>query len=469
MLSRPATGITRISVTDGLAPIGEILLQLVITSGAALKWLRYHFCHSGGAVRRGQHIAVILVAVFMAGCGTIAPAPSRDVHWVASWGTANFAVDPNNILPEEKWRDATLRQLVHVSLPGSRLRIRISNAYGSAPLMLDAVTIARAIGPGKADVDAATMHRLTFSGHESIMIPANGEYYSDPVTLAHGAGADLAISIHYSEAPSRQTGHPGSRTTSFLARGNRVADATWAEAEKVVRWYQIADVEVEAPASIAAVSTIGDSITDGHGATTDFNDRWPDALAERMRAADIEMGVVNTGIGGNRLLREGLGPNVVSRVDRDVIARSGVTHVIVLIGTNDLGILHRNKEDTPEARKRLVADLISGYRQIAERAHAHGMCVIGGTIVPMIDSDYYHPSAETNSDREEVNRWIRTSGVFDAVADFDAAIKDPQHPEQMLPRYDIGDHLHPSPAGFRAMAEAVPLEALRRCPATGAR
>ncbi|HEX4779706.1 MAG TPA: GDSL-type esterase/lipase family protein, partial [Usitatibacter sp.] len=299
----------------------------------------------------------MLLAIFAAGCASIAPPASRDTHWVASWGTANFAVDPNNLLPEDEWRDATLRQLVHVSLPGSRVRLRISNAYGTAPLTLDAVTLARAIAPGGADVDPATMRRLTFSGHESIMIPANGEYYSDPVTLDHPAGADLAISIHYKDPPARQTGHPGSRTNSFLARGNRVSEASWSASQKVVRWYQVADLEVQAPMAVAAVSTIGDSITDGHGATTDANDRWPDALAARMRTAGIEMGVVNTGIGGNRLLREGLGPNVVSRFDRDVIARSGVTHVIVLIGTNDLGILHRNKEDTAAARKQLVADL----------------------------------------------------------------------------------------------------------------
>jgi lysophospholipase L1-like esterase len=354
--------------------------------------------------------------------------------------------------------------VVHVSLAGSHVRIRLSNAYGTAPLTLDAVTLARAIGPGKADVDAATVRRLTFSGHESITIPAAGEYYSDPVELAHASGADLAISIHYTEPPARQTGHPGSRATSFIARGNRVSDASWSDAEKVVRWYQIADVEVQAPVGVAAVSTIGDSITDGHGATTDANDRWPDALAERIRTAGITMGIVNTGIGGNRLLRDGLGPNVVSRFDRDVIARSGVTHVIVLIGVNDLGIQHRNKEDTPEARARLVADLESGYRQVVQRAHAKGVCVIGGTIVPYTDSDYYHPAARNEADRLAVNEWIRTSGVFDAIADFDRALRDPEHPAQMLPRYDIGDHLHPSPAGFRAMADAVPLDALRSCP-----
>jgi lysophospholipase L1-like esterase len=415
-------------------------------------------------VRRGQHVWSIFAVAFIAGCTALAPPAGGERHWVASWGTANFSPDPGNVLPEAKWHDATLRQLVHVSLGGSRVRIRLSNLYGSAPLAIDSVTLARAAAPGGPDIDASTLRHLTFSGRESTWIPAAGEFYSDPVTLEHAAGTDLAISIHYSDAPARQTGHPGSRTTSFIARGNRSSDASWSDSEKVVRWYQIADVEVEAPARVAAVSTIGDSITDGHGATTDRNDRWPDALAARMRAADLEMGVVNTGIGGNRLLRDGLGPNVISRVDRDVLARSGVTHMIVLIGVNDLGIQHRNQQDTAEARAQLVADLESGYRQLVERAHAKGICAIGGTITPYTGSDYYRPGAQNDADRVAVNQWIRTSGVFDAIADFDAAIRDPDHPERMLPRYDIGDGLHPSPAGFRAMAEAVPLDALRRCP-----
>jgi lysophospholipase L1-like esterase len=372
--------------------------------------------------------------------------------------------DGNNLLPAEKFGDATLRQLVHVSLGGSRLRVRLSNVYGTMPLAIDAVTVALARATGSPDVDPASVRRLTFSGHESFWIPAAGEYSSDPVDFVHDSGADLALSIHYQEAPARQTGHPGSRTTSFIVRGNHALDATWQDAERVVRWYQVADVEVEAPAGVAAVSTIGDSITDGHGATTDANDRWPDALAERLRAAGITMGVLNTGIGGNRLLRDGLGPNVVSRFDRDVIARSGVTHAIVLIGVNDLGIQHRNKMDTPEARAELVRDLESGYRQIVARAHAHGICVIGGTITPYTGSDYYLPGADNERDRLEVNRWIRTSGVFDAIADFDVAIRDAGHPERMRPADDIGDHLHPSPQGFRDMAAAVPLEALRPCP-----
>ncbi len=411
---------------------------------------------------RGQ--LVLAVALLVGGVAAPdASAAGEAVHWVTSWGTANMAPDPSNVMPEERWPDASLRQLVHVSLGGTRIRVRISNLYGNAPLTIDAATVAQAVATGRADLVPGSVRKLTFSGHDTVMIPAHGEYYSDPVSLPHSRGADLAITLHYPEAPKGQTAHPGSRTTSFLAKGNHVADETWTDMEKFARWFQIADIEVEAPLKVGAVSTIGDSITDGHGATTDRNDRWPDQLMDRLAKSGITMGVVNTGIGGNRLLREGLGPNVVSRFDRDVLARAGVTHVIVMIGVNDMGILHRNKEESPAARAQLVQDLESGYRQIVERAHAHGICVIGGTINPYTDSDYYHPAAENEADRQALNTWIRSSGVFDAVADFDAVMKNPAKPAEMLPELDIGDHLHPSPAGFHAMADAVPLAALKSC------
>ena len=405
-----------------------------------------------------------IAAFALAGCAGIPGAPARQAHWVASWGTANMVPDDGNLLPAESYRDASLRELVHVSLGGDRIRVRLSNVWGTQPLTIEAATVALSTGTGQAGIVASTLRKLTFSGRESIMIPARAEYYSDPVELTHSPGADLALSIHYGEPPATQTGHPGSRTTSFLVKGNRVAETAWPDAQKIVRWYQIADVEVQAPSSVHAVSAIGDSITDGHGATTDGNDRWSDALARRLQREGLAMGVVNTGIGGNRLLRDGLGPNVASRFDRDVVARAGVTHAIVLISVNDMGILHRNQMDTPQARAQLVADLESGFRQIVERAHAHGICMIGGTVVPYSNSNYYHPGPENENDRLALNEWIRTSGVFDAIADFDAALRDPQHPERMLAGDDMGDGLHPSPAGFRAMAEAVPLEALRRCP-----
>lgn len=419
-------------------------------------------------VRAAILVASSLVAVLLAACATT-PGQSSPAatHWVASWGTANFFPDPNNQLAEDAWRDTSLRQIVRVSLPGKRMRVRLSNVYGTAPLWIESATIAKAVRAGISDVDASALRKLTFEGREGVLIPANSEYYSDAFALEHDAKTDFALSIYFKDPPARQTGHPGSRTTTFSVRGNRVGETTWPDATKFVRWYQIADIEVEAPASVGVVVAIGDSITDGHGATTDHNDRWTDALVNRLiREGAPPIGVVNAGIGGGRLLREGLGPNVVSRFDRDVIARSGVTHAIVLIGVNDLGIQHRNKEDTPEARARLVEELKAGYRQIAERAHAHKVCIIGGTIVPYVGSTYYNPNELNDADRRQLNEWIRTSGVFDAIADFDAAVRDPQKPESMRKEHDIGDGLHPSPAGFRAMAEAVPLDALRACPSS---
>jgi len=406
--------------------------------------------------------AVLTVAT---GAWSESPESKPGMHWVASWGTAVYLPEIQNLLPAEQWRESTLRQIVHVSIGGSRLRVRLSNAAGTTPLFIEAASIAKAEAAGKAGIDGPSARALTFSGKDSVMIPAGAEYYSDPVALEHGAASDLAVSLYVKGEPIRQTGHPGSRANSFLLKGNRVMDAAWPNATKVEHWYQLADIEVEVPRAIGAVVTIGDSITDGHGATTDGNDRWPDFLAARLaREMAPGMGVVNTGIGGGRLLRDGLGPNLVARFDRDVLSRSGVTHAIVLIGVNDLGSQHRNGDDIPAARAKLVDDLQDAFRQIVARAHAQHVCVIGATLTPYGGSDYYRPNAANEADRQGLNNWIRTSGVFDAVADFDAAIRDPAKPERMRAEDDCGDGLHPSPAGFRVMADAVPMSALRGCP-----
>jgi lysophospholipase L1-like esterase len=416
----------------------------------------------------GQHgkraasvFAAFLAAFGLAACASTQHAPPPE-HWVASWGTSQIVAERDNVLEAEKWRNASLRQLVHVSLGGSRIRLRLSNVFGTAPLTVEAASIARALVVGKADVDAASIRALAFNGKASVTIPPGGEYYSDAVDFPHAAGADLAISLHFKDEPARQTSHPGSRTTSFLAKGNRVAEAAWPGAETFTRWYVIADLEVLAPRTTGAVVAIGDSITDGNGATTDGNDRWPDLLARRLRAEGPAMGVVNAGIGGGRMLKDGIGPNLVSRFDRDVLARSGVTHAIVLIGVNDLGVLHRNAEDTPQARAQLVDNLKMAYRQIVAKAHAHGICVVGATITPYAASEYYHPKAPNEADRQELNAFIRSSGTFDAVADFDAAIRDPAQPDRMAKDKDKGDGLHPGTGGFRAMADAVPLAALAK-------
>ncbi|MES2347987.1 MAG: SGNH/GDSL hydrolase family protein [Pseudomonadota bacterium] len=381
-------------------------------------------------------------------------------HWVATWGAAQQLPEPANELPAEHWRDASLRQVVRLSLGGSRLRVRISNAYGSAPLVVEGASIALA-QPGKADIDATTLRPLTFDGRGTVMIPAGAEYYSDAVDMTVKPAADLAVSLYFKGEPARQTGHPGSRAASFLAKGNRVMDAAWADAGSIAHWYMLADVEVRAPATTGALVVVGDSITDGYGVAPDSNTRWTDALSARLRQSGAAIGVVNAGIGGGRMLRDGLGTSLAARFDRDVLSRAGVTHALVLIGVNDLGSQHRNTPDLPADRQQLLADLQTAHRQLAERAHAHGICLIGATITPYKASGYYHPEAENEADRQALNDWIRHSGVFDAVADTDAALRDPAQPQLMSKDYDSGDGLHPSAAGYRAIANAVPLAALR--------
>ena len=396
---------------------------------------------------------------------------ARDGRWVSSWGAAQMVPGAQDALPALQWRDATLRQVVHVSLGARVVRVRVSNAFGSAPLTLDSASLALAAGPGRADVDAGSIRPLRFDGRAVVTIPAGAEYASDPVELPHAAGADLAVSLHFLAEPTGQSGHPGARATSFVASGDRVLEAHWAEAEKVTRWFQLAAIEVLAAPGVHSVVAIGDSITDGYGATIDGNDRWTDALSARLRASSmLDIGVVNAGIGGGRLLRDGLGPNLVSRFERDVLGRSGVTHAIVMIGVNDLGVQHRNNEDTPAARQYLLDQLKQAHRQLVERAHARGVCVIGATITPYAGSGYYQPNADNERDRQSYNGWIRASalargiphGLFDGVADFDAALRDPARPDQLLKAYD-NDGLHPTLAGYKAMADAVPLALLQQC------
>ncbi|MET0264879.1 MAG: SGNH/GDSL hydrolase family protein [Duganella sp.] len=420
--------------------------------------------------KRGQivsAVALMFTLCALGGCATrTGAAGDTGQHWVASWGTAQLAPETANELPAANWRDASIRQIVHLSLGGSQVRVRLSNVFGTAPLLVNAASVARAIAPGRADTDAATMQALHFDGQPTVTIPAGAEYYSDPIAMTLPAGADLAISLHFTGEPARQTSHSGARSTSFLAAGNRTLENNWPDAAKVTRWFVIADVDVLAPRTSGALVAIGDSITDGYGVTTDGNNRWTDLLAVRLHqdsaSAGVGMGVVNAGIGGGRMLKDGLGPNLASRFERDVVARAGVTHALVLIGVNDLGNLHRNTPDLPADRQQMLADLRLAHRQLAARARARGVCLIGATVTPYVGSDYYHPEPANEADRQALNAWIRESGVFDAVVDFDAALRDPAQPQRLAPQYDSGDHLHPSLAGYRAMAEAVPLALLRQ-------
>ncbi|MFP5391419.1 MAG: SGNH/GDSL hydrolase family protein [Gammaproteobacteria bacterium] len=408
--------------------------------------------------------AVMLVSLSCAQARGAAQVPAKTgQHWVSSWGTSLMVPDANNELANASWRDASLRQIVPLSLGGQRLRVRVSNLFGTAPMRIERASIALA-SAGNPNVDAASLKPLTFAGRPYVTIPAGAEYFSDPVALAHRARADVAVSLHLKEAPSRQTSHPGARAHSFYMAGDRTMEAAWNEPGKTTRWYQLADIEVEAPRGTGALVAMGDSITDGYGVQPDTNLRWTDALVRRLIDAKAPpLAVINGGIGGNRMLADGLGPNLMARFEREVLGRSGVTHALVLIGVNDLGVQHRNKEDTPDARKAMVDQLMDAHRQLVERAHARGICVIGATVAPYGGNEYYNPGPDNDADRRALNDWIRGSNVFDAVADVDAALRDPAQPQRLLARLDSGDHLHPSAEGYRAIANAVPLAALRSC------
>ena len=404
--------------------------------------------------------AWILVGALALAQSAMAASPQ---HWVASWGAAQQIPEEHNLLPQADMQDATLRQVVHLSVGGKTVRVRFSNAFGTQALTIGAAHVARSADKASARIMPGTDRALTFDGRPSVSIPPGADYLSDPVSLDAPALASLTISIHLPQAPAGETGHPGSRATSYYVHGDHTADADLPGANHVDHWYQLTGVEVVVPPPAATIVAFGDSITDGRGSTTNGDDRWPDNLAARLQASakTRNLAVVNVGIGGNHLLTDGLGPNALARLDRDVFARPGAKAIILLEAINDLGKLSREEVRTREMHATLVADLISAYRQMILRAHGQGVKVIGCTITPYVGSDYYHPDAASEADRVALNTWIRTSGLFDAVVDFDKIVRDPAHPERMIAAYDSGDHLHPSAAGYKVMANAINLEVLR--------
>jgi lysophospholipase L1-like esterase len=410
------------------------------------------------ATRINSTFAVLLL------CTTALLAREPAGSWVASWAAAQLIPDSNDTVPVDNLRGATLRQIVHLSAGGSMLRVRVSNAFGTGPLHLIAVHVAHPQSAATSRIDPNSDRAVTFGERADVLIPAGAEYTSDPVKYTVAPLSDLAITMQIDGSPEQQTGHPGSRATSYLAAGASVSAPELPAAQSIDHWYFLSGVDVGVESAAAAVVALGDSITDGHGATTNGNNRWPDVLAARLQrnAASKRVSVLNEGIGGNRLLADGTGPNALARFDRDVLAQAGARYLIVLEGINDIGTLTRTKAASEAQHDELVRQLIEAYRQITLRAHAHGIRVIGATILPFAGSDYYHPSPANETDRTLVNAWIRAPGHFDAVLDFDKVAADPAHPDRLRADYDIGDHLHPSPAGYRAMADAIPLELFQK-------
>jgi lysophospholipase L1-like esterase len=380
--------------------------------------------------------------------GTAASAAAG--HWVAVWQGPPQLTEPRNLPPAPGLAGSTLRQTIRVSLAGSQWRFRVSNEFGDGPLAISAMRIAHGVA-GRDSVNAASDVAVTFRGRAGITIAAGQAATSDVVTFDATAFSDLAVSMYVSAAPAGVTGHPGSRTTSYLVAGNHVSDWMLPTASKTEHWYLLSRADVSAPASAAAVVVLGNSIADGRGSGTDKNDRWPDNLARRLRAntATRNVSVLNAGIGGNSVVRGGLGPPALQRFERDVLDQPSIRWLIVSEGVNDIG------GSRPDSAAFLSQQLIAAYKDMIARAHARGLTVYGATILPFGGSFYW--SAEHEQVRQTVNAWIRGSRDFDAVIDFDRAVRDPTDWSRLRSDLDGGDHLHPNETGYRAMADFVDL------------
>jgi lysophospholipase L1-like esterase len=370
-------------------------------------------------------------------------AAAQQPHWVGTWATAPVA-EPN--LHQAFAADTTLRQTVHVSLGGSQIRIVFNNELSPAPLTLGGATASLPGQPATA---------LTFSGHPTMVLPPGAVAVSDPIALNLPPLSDLTISLFIpAQTLTTITLHNFADATNLDAPGNQLSTPTLTTPHKNTYFQFLKEVDVDAP-SAASIVTFGDSITDGAHSTRDANARWPDILAQRLHTnpATQNVGVLNEGIGGNRILHDGYGPNALARFDRDVLAPAGVKYLVILEGINDIGHAYtlNNPSDIVSA-----ADLIAALSQLARRAHTHGIKVYGATITPFVGAGYSSPAGETV--RMAVNQWIRTTPEFDGVIDFDKATRDPANPAVFAPADDSGDHLHPGDAGYKAMGDAIDLK-----------
>jgi len=382
--------------------------------------------------------------------GKSKPKGSEDI-WVGTWSTAPQLVEPHNLPPEPGLSNNSLRQGVCVSIGGDTVRVKFSNEFSTNPVTLKAVRIA--VSKGGGVIDKSTVKELKFDKKSEVTMKPGGVITSDPIALALKPRMQLAITIYFGQTSPDVTGHPGSRTTSYLLAGNQIASVDFKGAVKTDHWYVINGIDVKAPPSAAAVAILGNSITDGRGSGTNLQNRWPDIFAERLlqNSATRHVGVLNLGIGGNCVLRECLGPAALERFERDVLRQSGVRWLIIFGGVNDIG-----QTPDPKTADQIANNLIAAFGQIIDKAHAAGLLVYGATITPFGKSFYYTDYHEKA--RNIVNEWIRTSGRFDAVIDFDQALRDPAEPSTIIEGLHDGDYLHPSQTGHKILGEAVALK-----------
>ena len=391
-------------------------------------------------------------------------------HWVGTWGAAPATQSDEAAMKTQKllFDNQTVREIVHTTLDGETVRVRLSNAFGAVPVEIGAAHLA--VRKAGAAIDPASDRELKFGGRSRVEIPAGAVVLSDPITVKVPELSDVAISLYL---PGKVMGagvHYSSQQTSYIAEGNVTGAATLENPETFTSWVFLTGLEVQAPATAGSIVTFGDSITDGARSSVDGNHRWPDMLASRLaaRKGGTKFGVVNMGIGGNRILHEGMaskrpqfGINALARFDADVLAQPGVKYLVILEGINDIG--HAGSS-APASETVTADDIIVGMKQMIERAHEKGIKVIGCTITPFegpanITRGYWTP--EKAKVRDAVNEWIRSGKGYDGFIDFDKAVRDPENPTKVLPAFDSGDQLHPSDAGYDAMGKAIDLALFR--------
>ena len=390
--------------------------------------------------------------VFILACLLTTGISLANRHWVGTWGTAPQLVENHNNPPSPGLANNSLRQIVQVSIGGDKVRLKLTNEFSTEVTEIKAVELAYAKTAGSSsDIDEASAVSLTFDGKAEVTIPAKGKVTSDAVEFHIDGRQNVAITIHYGPTSSTSvSGHPGSRTTSYLKEGNTT---DFSDAIRTDHWYNILALEVEAPEETGAIAILGNSITDGRGSTTNQQNRWPDVLSRRLNAqrpsADTpQVGVLNMGIGGNCVLRGGLGPTGVSRYQRDLLGQEGVKWIILFEAVNDLG----GARDGVQTANRLI----DVYKQIIREAHQKGIYVFGATITPFKGNHYYTEDHEKG--RSIVNEWIRTTKMLDGVIDFDQAVRNPEDTIAMQSQFLFeNDWLHLNAQGYETMGGCIDL------------
>jgi lysophospholipase L1-like esterase len=408
----------------------------------------------------GRHLlAIVGAAALSVSSFVLSPASAQvqTTSWISSWTASPMA--PRGVMPAT-FSNRTIRQIVHLSIGGDKVRLRLSNEFGAKPVLIGAASVALA---GKSsDIVSASLRPLTFGGAKSVIIQPGAPALSDPVEFNVAPLSDVAVSLYLPAATELGTVHATGLQTAYVSTtGDFTASSEFPVVDRFVNRFFLTGVMVEPSSPVRAIATFGDSITDGTASTVNANARWPDVLARRLKAAGLAVAVLNQGIAGNRVLSDGAGVSALARFERDVLSQPGVSHVVIFLGINDIGFPGTAIESSGIVRT--ADEIIAGYKQLIERAHLRSIKVIGSPLTPFENAlaggpnqGYFTPEKEAK--RLAVNNWTRTSGAFDGLIDFDRVVADPAHPSAIAAAYDSGDHLHPNDAGYKAMGEAVDLK-----------